>query len=333
MTMTDSTEFTRLADPFRRELLAHCYRMLGSVHDAEDLVQETYLRAWRAFTTFDSTRASLRTWLHRIATNACLTALERRSHRALPSGLTAPSSFTSTESLERHPEIPWLQPFPDAFLEDPATVVLTRGSIRLAFVAALQHLPPRPRAVLILRDVLSWRAAEVAELLGTTTTAVNSSLRRARALIAELAPAEADVTEPASAADRALVARYLDAFERSDVRALERLLREDAVIEMPPALTWFAGRDNVVEFLTYSFRRLGHPNWYLIPTSANAQPALAAYRRDDSGTFRAHSLQVFTVAGGEIARVSAFLDASLFPTFGLPLIAAMSADSPGAARV
>jgi RNA polymerase sigma-70 factor (ECF subfamily) len=322
MGMTDSAEFTRLADPFRRELLAHCYRMLGSVHDAEDLVQETYLRAWRAFDSYDETRASLRTWLHRIATNACLTALERRAHRALPSGLADPTAFDPAEyrGRERRPEIPWLQPFPDAIEEDPASVVLARGSIRLAFIAALQHLPPRPRAVLILRDVLSWRAAEVAELLDTTTTAVNSALRRARALIAELAPAESDVTEPASAADRKLITRYLDAFERSDVRALERLLREDVVLEMPPILTWFSGRETLVSFYTYLFDRLGDDAWRMVPVSANGQPAAGAYLRDDNGVHRAHSVQVLTSTGGRLTRISGFIDASLFPTFGLPLV-------------
>src|ERR687885_24098 len=185
-------DFLRLADPYRRELLAHCYRMLGSIHDAEDLVQETYLRAWRAYDRFEG-RSSLRTWLHQIATRACLTALENRSRRPMPTGLGAPS-IDPADPLVEQPEVPWLEPVPDAMVaaegSDPAAIVTSRQSLRLALIAALQHLPPRQRAVLILRDVLQWRAAEVAEVLDTTTTAVNSILQRARAQLNEVAPNE-----------------------------------------------------------------------------------------------------------------------------------------------
>src|SRR5438270_6659133 len=199
--MTDTAvneDFLRKADPYRRELLAHCYRMLGSVHDAEDLVQETYLRAWRSYEQFEG-RSSLRTWLHRIATRACLTALESRSRRPLPTGLGNPSG-DPTDDLVQRDEVPWLEPVPDAMVgaagNDPATIVTSKESIRLALIAALQHLPPRQRAVLILRDVLQWKAAEVAEAVGITSTAVNSILQRARAQLEEARLDADEVTEP-----------------------------------------------------------------------------------------------------------------------------------------
>ena len=205
--MADREEFARLADPFRGELLAHCYRMLGSVQDAEDAVQEAYLRAWRSFAGFEG-RSSLRRWLYRIATNACLRALEQGHRRPLPSGLGGPGDDPEAPLATSPSEVPWLQPMPGALLEgglaDPATIVGLRGSVRLALVAALQYLPPRQRAVLILRDVLGWRAAEVADLLGTTTAAVNSALQRARAQLARVAPAEDELAETAEPLRRAL---------------------------------------------------------------------------------------------------------------------------------
>src|SRR5579859_375324 len=216
--MPDSATFDRDTEPFRRELFAHCYRMLGSVADTEDMVQETYLRAWRSYDGFEG-RSSVRTWLYRIATNVCLTAIERRGRRPLPSGLGAPADDAEAQ-LVAGPEVPWLQPFPDALLagrsEDPAAVAVSRASIRLAFVAALQHLSARQRAMLILRDVLEWPAAEVADLLGTTTTAVNSGLRRARAQIAEAMPAEDGLAEPAEADRRAVLDRFAVAVENAD---------------------------------------------------------------------------------------------------------------------
>ena len=260
----DSDEFARRTDPFRRELLAHCYRLLGSVHDAEDLLQDTMLRAWRAHAEFDASRASLRTWLYRIATNACLTALERRSRRPLPSGLGDPSHDPDV-ALDLRSEVAWLQPIPDSAVAwpgepgDPAAIVASRGSIRLAFIAALQYLPGRQRAVLILRDVLAWRAAEVAELLGTSTAAVNSLLQRARAHLAQAAPTEAELAEPGDADQRALLDRYVTAFAGADVTALMQLLREDAELEMPPYLTWFAGREAVARFLVSRARGMPGP--------------------------------------------------------------------------
>ena len=242
--MTVSEDFTGLTGRFRGELLAHCYRMLGSAGEAEDLVQETYLRAWRSFDGFEG-RSSVRTWLYRIATNVCLTAIERRGRRPLPSGLGGPAEDPEAP-LVAGPEVPWLQPFPGALLagerEDPAAVAVSRAGIRLAFVAALQYLSARQRAVLILRDVLEWPAAEVADLLGTTTTAVNSGLRRARAQLAQALPAEDELAEPAEPDRRALLDRFAAAIEDADASALAELLREDVALEMPPLLTWFTGR-------------------------------------------------------------------------------------------
>jgi len=320
-----SEDFARLADPFRGELLAHCYRMLGSVHDAEDQVQETMIRAWRSYGEFEG-RASLRTWLYRIATNACLRALENRSRRPLPSGLAGPGQDPQAPLAAARPEVPWLQPFPDALLSggaaglaDPASIVTSREGMRLALIAALQYLPARQRAVLILRDVLGWRAGEVAELLGTSTTAVNGVLHRARARLEQAAPAADEVREPTDPDARALVGRYAAAFENADMTALTELLHDDAVLEMPPLPTWFAGRDVVLAFL--GARVLGQPgDFRLIPTAANGQPALAGYLRDHEGVYRAHAVQVLTLAGSRVARIVSFNDPALVTTFGLPQV-------------
>jgi RNA polymerase sigma-70 factor (ECF subfamily) len=318
--MADREEFARLTEPLRRELLAYCYRMLGSVHDAEDLVQETYLRAWRSYEGFEG-RSSLRAWLYRIATNRCLTALEHRSRRPLPSGLGGPSDDPNLPLAAEQPEVAWLQPIPDALLTpaatDPAAIVASRGSLRLALVAALQHLPARQRVVLILRDVLAWPAAEVAELLGTTTAAVKSALQRARTRLEQAAPVEDQVVEPAGPDQRALLDRYMAAFQDADITALLRLLREDAEWEMPPLPTWFAGREAIGRFLARQV--IGAPRaWRMVATSANGQPAVAAYLRGGDGGYDAHAIQVLTVTATGIARVVAFLDPSLFVTFDLP---------------
>jgi RNA polymerase sigma-70 factor, ECF subfamily len=312
-------EFARLTDPFRAELLAHCYRMLGSVHDAEDQVQETLLRAWRSFGQFEG-RASLRTWLYRIATNACLRAIETRGRRPMPSGLGAPGEHPEGPLAAATPEVPWLQPIPDALLRpesaDPAAVAASRTNVRLAFIAALQHLPPRQRAVLILRDVLGWRAAEVAELLGTTTTAANSALQRARTQLEQAAPSQDEIREPADPDDLRLLNRYATAFQNADIDALTALLHDDAVLEMPPMPAWFAGREHVgLFFRTHILRQPG--DFTMIPTAANGQPALAAYRRGRDGAYRANGIEMLTFTGSRIARIVVFLDPSLFASFGL----------------
>jgi RNA polymerase sigma-70 factor (ECF subfamily) len=323
--MRDSDEFVRLADPYRRELTAHCYRMLGSVDEAEDLVQETYLRAWRSYAGFEG-RSSLRTWLYRIATSACLTAIERRGHRPLPSGLGEPSDDADAALVNGPADVPWLQPVPDALLRDPAAgdpaaIVAARGTVRLAFVAALQHLPAKQRAVLLLRDVLAWRANEVADLLDTTTAAVNSALQRARAQLADVAPTEDGLTEPDDPENKALLDRYVAAFQNADIAMLERILREDVEMEMPPYLTWLTGRPAVAGFFgTRVFKAPGR--YRILPTSANGQPAVATYVIDAEGVFRAHGIHVFTIAteraDRSIARITAFLDPGLFARFGFP---------------
>jgi RNA polymerase sigma-70 factor, ECF subfamily len=316
--MTVSEDFTSLTVRFRGELLAHCYRMLGSAEEAEDLVQETYLRAWRSFAGFEG-RSSVRTWLYRIATNVCLTAIERRGRRPLPSGLGGAAEDPQAQ-LVRAPEVPWLQPFPDLLAggyEDPAAVTVTRTGIRLAFVAALQYLSARERAVLILRDVLDFPAAEAADLLGTTTTAVNSGLRRARAQLAQALPAEDELAEPTDPAQRALLDRFAAAFENADANALAELLREDVVLEMPPLLTWFAGRATVTSFMASPvFARFG--GFRMVPVMANGQPAFVAYTRGDDGSYHAHEVLVPTVTKTGIARIVVFLSPELVTMFGLP---------------
>jgi RNA polymerase sigma-70 factor (ECF subfamily) len=300
-------------------LLAHCYRMLGSAEEAEDLVQETYLRAWRSYDAFEG-RSSVRTWLYRIATNVCLTAIERRGRRPLPSGLGGPAEDPEAP-LVAGPEVPWLQPLPDVLLagehEDPAAVAVSRAGTRLAFAAALQYLSARQRAMLILRDVLEWPAAQVADLLGTTTTAVNSGLRRARAQLAQALPAEEELSEPAEPDRRALLDRFAAAIENADASAMAELLAEDVALEMPPALTWFTGREAVTRFAAAQL--LTGPGLLgLVPVMANGQPTFAVYQRDAAGAYHAHAVLVLTVTTTGIARIVAFTDPGLFASFGLP---------------
>src|SRR5262245_19323968 len=276
VTAEHEADFLQQADPYRRELLAHCYRMLGSTHDAEDLVQETYLRAWRAYHSFEG-KSSLRTWLYRIATNVCLTALESRSKRPLPTGLGAPATSPGAPLVEQ-PEVPWLEPVPGAMVgaetTDPAAIVVSRSSVRLALIAALQHLPPRQRAVLILRDVLRWRAAEVADALETSTPAVNSILQRARAQLKQAALTEDSVTEPTDPARRDLLDRYARAMEAKVVATIVRLLKQDALWEMPPFVGWYQGAEDIGRLIDVACPA-GPGELRMLPTQANGQPAFA----------------------------------------------------------
>ncbi|MGW7253489.1 sigma-70 family RNA polymerase sigma factor [Streptomyces sp. NPDC054834] len=297
-------------EPYRGELVAYCYRMLGSFHEAEDLVQETMLRAWKARDRYDSTRASVRTWLYRIATNACLTALEGRARRPLPSGLGAPSEDPGAPLTPAF-DIPWLQPFPDARFDADV-----RADMRLALVAATQVLPPRQRAVLVLREVLEFTAAEVAEQLGTTAAAVNSALQRARAALADVGRAE-EVMEPDDPEARAVIQRYMRAFEAADVPAIVRLLTDEAVLEMPPVPLWYRGSRDYGLFMERVFAMRG-TGWGMRRLTANGQPALAAYAPEPGGGHRLHTLQVLTVTGGRVAHNVVFADPDVFEAFGLP---------------
>jgi RNA polymerase sigma-70 factor (TIGR02960 family) len=312
-----STDFVAAAEPYRPELLAHCYRMLGSVHDAEDLVQETYLRAWRGFDRFEG-RSSVRRWLYQIATMACLTALEARGRRPLPSGLGAPSEDHRVAVADRDPSVPWLQPVPDTLLgtagaDDPAVVTAARAGVRLAFIAALQLLPARQRAILTLHDVLAFRATEIAALLDTSPAAVDSALRRARARLARIGPAQDDLAEPGEADRRALLDRYVDAFTRADPDALIRLLRADVELEMPPIPTWFTGQQAVTGFLAARVMRPGQ--WRLEPSAANTQPALIIHHRGGAGRWEPYGVQVLTLTGSRVARIVSFNDQSLVGIF------------------
>jgi RNA polymerase sigma-70 factor (ECF subfamily) len=310
-------DFSAHAEPYRRELLAHCYRMTGSVHDAEDLVQETLLRAWKAYGKFEG-KSSMRTWLHRIATNTCLTALEGRQRRPLPVGLGAPSSDPTAELEQR--EVPWLEPLPDLTDDpaDPSVIVGSRESVRLAFVAALQHLSPRQRAVLLLRDVLGWRSAEVAAAIGTTTTAVNSLLQRARTQLDTVGPTSNDrLTAPDSADTQDLLARYIAAFETYDIDRLVELFTEEAIWEMPPYVGWYQGAPDIVTLIHQQCPAAHAGDMRLLPLVANAQPAAAMYMRagERHVPFQLH---VLDVVDGKVAHVVAFLDDTLFHRFGLP---------------
>jgi RNA polymerase sigma-70 factor (ECF subfamily) len=317
-----SDEFVRRAERYRPELLAHCYRMLGSQADAEDAVQETYVRAWRSFASFEA-RSSERTWLYRIATNTCLTARQHHSRRVLPSGLGAPSADPSAPPGPADPAVAWLQPFPDAMISpdanDPAAIVVTRDSVRLALIASLQHLPSRQRAVLILRDVLAWPAAEVAELLGMSVAAVKSALQRARARMGEVAPAADQVPELTEPEHRELLSRYIAAFQNADAAALERLLRQDATLEAPPLRNWYAGLRYCMPYMaTHVLGSPGH--WRMLPTSANGQPAVAAWYRGSDGAYLPYGIVVLTATAGGISRITSFGFPELLTAFGFPAV-------------
>ncbi|HLE98456.1 MAG TPA: sigma-70 family RNA polymerase sigma factor [Gaiellaceae bacterium] len=303
----------------RVELTAFCYRMLGSI-DAEDAVQETFLRAWRGFDRFEG-RAALRSWLYRIATNVCLDMLESRKRRARPMDL-GPAGEPVAENL-RTPDAAWIEPMPDGHVVpegDPADVVAARESVRLAFVAALQHLPPKQRAVLVLCEVLRWKASEVAELLDTSVASVNSALQRARATL-EATNVSASTTAPSvDAADAELLARYVDAFQRYDMDALTALIHEDATQSMPPFDLWLAGRDDI--FTWWLGPGIGCSGSRVIPVgSANGAPAFGQYKPAESGDgYEPWALQVLEIEDGRIVELTFFLDTQrLFPLFGLPL--------------
>ncbi len=329
--------FERLAEPFRRELKLHCYRMLGSLHEAEDAVQETYLRAWRSFGSFDG-RGTFRAWLYRIATNACLDALKARKNaqRFLPDQ-RAPASLEMPDGTPAA-DVPWLEPYPDSDLDgiaddtaNPEARYNSREATQLAFIAVIQQLPPRQRAVLLLCDVLGWSAAEAATLLGGTAASVNSALERSRETLAKRFPdGRPAATSMPDRAQQELLGRYLQAWERLDLDGFASLLKEDATYTMPPLPQWYAGREAILTFFGWAWKP--YDGFRLVPTGANRQPAFAAYSRPKADApWSAHSVQVLSLEAGEIFTLTLFAkpDAPrLFPEFGLPLT--LADDQPGA---
>jgi len=324
-----------LIEPYRRELLLHCYRLLGSLHDAEDAVQETMLRAWRHFDTFTfKGPGSLRTWLYTIATNTSLDTLKKRSPRTLPTA-ASPASDPKRPVAPRSAEALWLEPFPDTWLasaevqaENPEARYTRQESVSLAFLTALQLLPSRQRAILILSDVLDWRASEIAHLLEISVSAVNSALHRARVTLEKNYSTDKREMEQVYLADAAtnmLLSHYVHAWETDDIGGLVALLKEDAILSMPPVPSWYRGREAIRAILLAVVFQSGVQNrWRLYPTRANGQPAFVVYRADESkSSYRAFSVQVVTLDGSrlprQIAEVTAFLDPSLVTSFGYPL--------------
>lgn len=320
----DQHEFSGLTEPYRHELQLHCYRILGSLQDAEDTVQETLLRAWRKLNTFEG-RASLRAWLYKIATNACFDALDKRPRRVLPTAQRPPAD-------PQHPFAPpitepiWLEPYPDDLIDEPEAGPEARYSLResvsLAFLAALQGLPPRQRAVLILCDVLDWRASEAATLLDITISAVNSALHRARVTMRQRyqAGGESHLALTPDADLQPLLERYVQVWEAADIDGLVSLLRQDATLSMPPLPDWYAGRDAIITAAqTKIFAGDARGRWHMRPVRANRQPACAVYQRDEAGAYHAFGISVLTVKQGQVADIMTFLDPALFPRFDLPL--------------
>jgi RNA polymerase sigma-70 factor (ECF subfamily) len=326
----DESAFASIAERHRRQLHVHCYRMLGSFDDAEDLVQETLLRAWRGRAGFEA-RSLFRTWLYRIATNACLNALERGPRRVLPQDVAPPVTIASDWSSPPSeppwaPEIPWLQPYPDHLLEpaapresEPDAKLASRETIELVYLAALQHLPARQRAALILRDVLDWSAKETAALLDTTVQSANSALQRARATMRKHLPPGRRDWRPATptAEERSVLQRFMDAWERADAASLVAMMREDVRWAMPPAPLWFAGRAAIAKLLA-TFPPASMGDVRIVPTAANRQPAAAFYvRRPGQADYALASLNVLRIEGGEIAEVTIF-SPTLLHGFDLP---------------
>jgi RNA polymerase sigma-70 factor, ECF subfamily len=312
-------ELEEQLEHYRKELTAHCYRMLGAASEAEDAVQETFLRAWRNYDRFEG-RAALKTWLYRIATNVCLDMLDGSQRRARPMDLSEPQP-ASVPLGNPLPEATWIQPIPDdrvvAREGDPAEVAVIRESVRLAFVAALQHLPPKQRAVLVLREVLRWKADEVAELLDTTVASVNSALQRARATLAAIPVDDTQAHRPMDDEQRALLSRYVEAFESYDLDALTSLLQEDATWSMPPYELWLRTHADIRAWCLGP--GIGCRGSRLVPTVANGAPAFGQYKPAGDGGFEPWSLQVLEISGGEVAGISFFLDTDrIFPLFGLP---------------
>jgi RNA polymerase sigma-70 factor, ECF subfamily len=322
----DQNAFARLVEPYRAQLRAHCYRMLGSLPDAEDALQDTLLRAWRGLGRFES-RSSLRSWLYTIATNAGLREIERRPRRVLPVDY-APAADPHGTPAEPLTESAWLEPYPDAELGlasdllGPDARYEQRESIELAFTAALQHLPPRQRAVLILRDVLGFSARETAEALETTPVSVDSALQRAHRTVDERLPARTQQATLQTLGDeklRELVAKFADAWERHDVDTVVALLADDARMTMPPQPSWYRGRDAIAAFLR-RFPLAPSRHFRLVPTGANGQPAFAGYLWNaQAGAFEAESILVLTLGGDRIEEMTAFRTPEVFPFFGLPL--------------
>jgi RNA polymerase sigma-70 factor (ECF subfamily) len=321
----DESAFTALVERHRSELRVHCYRMLGSFDEAEDLVQETFLRAWKNLGGFEG-RSTVRAWLYRIATNACLDALDGRARRVLPQHLS-PASDPSA-ALPPRTDIPWLQPFPDRMAPSetqPDAVAVSRETIELAFLAAIQHLPPRQRAVLILRDVLGWPAKQTAVLLEGSVASVNSALQRARATLKEHLPERRVDWAPAAdptAQEQAVLRRYMDAMERADLAAVADLLAEEVRTMMPPYPMWFQGRDTVVAALSASWNTESTTyvgRFRMVPTRANRQPALATYVQSPGDPeYRAFAISVLRIEDGRVAEATAFHDPGLFAAFALP---------------
>jgi RNA polymerase sigma-70 factor (ECF subfamily) len=317
----DQDAFARLVEPYRRELQAHCYRMLGSHADAEDSLQETLLRAWRGLARFEG-RSSLRSWLYRIATNTSLRAIERRPKRVLPIDY-GPAADPHDGPADPVNDPVWLEPYPDNWLGStaPDARYEQREGVELAFIAALQHLPARQRAVLILRDVLGFTARETAAVLETTPVSIDSALQRAHKSVDERLPAQTQQQTLRQVGDDELgrlVERYVAAWERHDVDAVVSMLAEDAKMAMPPLPSWYAGREQIAAFLRTN-PLAGVKRWRLVPTSANGQPALAGYVWDEeTSAFLAHALTVLTLKAGRIDEIMAFLTPELFPRFGLP---------------